>query len=225
MRNNGYYFGAGGFKLGDRVEVMTTRHRGIIMSEIIHLSGCNSYQVLLPNVLKLDKAAIKNYDHLILRKLKAHEAVFGKEDNLTDETIFSPKGTDVNAEWIKAAVLEMKEPIPEVDEAIGVDEIKIQPGTEVWHKVYNIPMLVIFICRNLYSKELEYGLLYMANDREITVFSGAYALIPMEQRVEVYADSDGKVGPVFDEFYPDLGSKLLLEDFERFSDIKRCGVE
>jgi hypothetical protein len=63
---------------------------------------------------------------LILRKLEAHEAVFGEEDNLTEETVFSPKGMDVNAEWIKTSMLDGKEPIPEVDEAIGLEEITIQ---------------------------------------------------------------------------------------------------
>ena len=216
MGRNSYSFGAGGFKLGDRVEIMTTRQRGIIMSEIVHVSGCNSYQVLLPNVEKFDRKAIKNCDYLILRKLEVHEAVFGKEDNLTEETIFSPKGKDVNADWIKAASLDGKEPIPEIDEAIGVEEITIQPGTEVWHKLYNIPMLVIYICRDLYSKALDYGLLYVDNNKEISVCACAYTLIPLEQRLKI--NTDGKVGSIFSESYLETRKKLMPGDFTRFGE-------
>ena len=218
MGSSNYSFGAGGFKLGDRVEVMTTRQRGIIMSEIVHVSGCNSYQVLLPNVFRYDRTVIKNCDYLILRELEAHEAVFGKEDNLTEETVFSPKGTDVNADWIRSSSLEGKEPIPEVDEAVGVEEITIRPGTEVWHKAYNIPMLVIYIVRELHSKELEYGLLYLDKDKEISVSARAYTLIPMEQRLTLYPDGDGKVGSVFSETFLEIGSKLSIEDLIRYGD-------
>jgi len=219
MGSSSYSFGAGGFKLGDRVEVMTTRQRGIIMSEIVHVSGCNSYQVLLPNVVRYDRTVIKNCDYLILRKLDVHEAVFGKEDNLTEETVFSPKGTDVNADWIRSSSLEGKEPIPEVDEAIGVEEITIQPGTEVWHKVYNIPMLVIYIIRELHSKELEYGLLYLDNDKEVAVFARAYTLIPMEQRLILTPDGDSKVGSIFDEPYFEIDSKFSIDDFARYGEV------
>jgi len=218
MDDSSYYFGAGGYKLGDRVEVMTTRQRGIIVSEIIHVSGCNTYQVLLPNVVRCDRKAIKHCDHLILRKLEPSEAVFGKEDNLTEETCFSPKGSDVSAEWIKAAALEGKEPIPEVDEAVGVEEITIQPGTEVWHKAYSIPMLVIYICREYHSKTLEYGLLYVDNDKEISLHAPAYALIPMERRFDIYEGVVGKVGSVFDADYLDTGTGLSNGDFTRFGD-------
>ena len=199
MGNNHYAFGAGGFKLGDRVEILTTGQRGIIMGECIHLSGCNTYSVLLPNVTRYEKKLMKSCDHLILRKLEANESVFGKEDNLTDEAIYSPKGTDVNAEWITAALLEGEELIPEVDEAIGVEEITIKPGTKVLHKAYNIPMLVVCICRELHSKELEYFVIYMDNDKEIMVAAHAYTLIPIEQQININLDNDddGKTGPMF----------------------------
>jgi len=219
MGDNNYFFGAGGYKLGDRVEVMTTRQRGIIISEIVHVSGCNSYQVLMPNVVRYDRRAIKICDHLILRKLESNEAVFGKEDSLTEETCFSPKGSDVSAEWIMAAALEGKEPIPEVDEAVGAEEITIQPGTEVWHKAYNIPMLVIYICREYHSKTLEYGLLYVDNDKEISVTAPAYALIPMERRLDIYEGVAHKVGSVFDPDYLNTGMGLSIEDFTRFGDV------
>ena len=162
------------------------------------------------------KAVIRNYDYLILRKLEAHEAVFGKEDNLTEETVFSPKGTDVNAEWIKTSMLDGKEPIPEVDEAIGIDEIVIEPGTEVWHKIYNKSMLVVYICRELNSKELEYGLLYMEEDKEIFIYARAYTLIPIERRLEIIPDSDRKVGSTFDESYIKSNSKFSAVDFEQW---------
>jgi hypothetical protein len=218
MENNTYSFGAGGYKLGDRVEVMTTRQRGIIVSEIVHISGCNSYQVLMPNVARYDRKAIKNCDYLILRKLEANEAVFGNEDDLTDDTIFSPKGSDVNAEWIMASVLEGKEPIPEVDEAVGVEEITIQPGTDVWHKAYNIPMLVIYICRQFHSKELEYGLLYVESDKEISVCAPAYALIPLKQRFNVYEGVVSKVGSIIEDDHIETGMRLSIEDFVRYGD-------
>ena len=218
MKEYSYSFGAGGLKLGDRVEVMTTGQRGIILSEIVHISGCNSYQVLLPNVRRYDRTVIKNCDYLILRKLEAHEAVYGKEDNLTEETVFSPKGTDVNAEWIKTSMLDGKEPIPEVDEAIGIDEITIQPGTEVWHKIYNISMLVVYIYRELNSKELEYGLLYMNEDKEISISARAYTLIPIERRLEISPDSDRKVGSIFGESYIKSNAKFSTIDFEQFGD-------
>ena len=219
MGDNSYFFGAGGYKLGDRVEVITTRQRGIIVSEIVHVSGCNSYQVLLPNVVRYDRRAIKICDHLILRKLEPNEAVFGKEDNLTEETCFSPKGSDVSAEWIMTATLEGNEPIPELDEAVGVEEITIQPGTEVWHKAYNIPMLVIYICREYHSKELEYGLLYVDNDKEISISAPAYALIPMERRFDIYEGVVGKVGSIFDADYLNTDSDFSIGDSTRFGDV------
>ena len=46
-----YEFGAGGFKLGERVEIITTGQRGILIGETVHISGCNTYQILLPKVI------------------------------------------------------------------------------------------------------------------------------------------------------------------------------
>ena len=212
MKNYSYSFGAGGFKLGDRVEIMTTKQRGIIIGELIHISGCNSYQVLLPNVIKYDRTVIKNSDYLILRRLEAHEAVFGKEDNLTEETVFSPKGTDVSADWIRSSMLEGKEPIPEIDEAVGIDEITLLPGTEVWHKAHNIPMLVVYVCRVYNSKELEYGLLYMDKDKEVSICAKAYTLIPLERQLDINIDG-GKTGSIFDESYLDIDSDYSIWDY------------
>jgi len=214
-----YSFGAGGFKLGDRVEVLTTGQRGILIGEIVHLSGCNTYQVLLPNVKAeySDKAAVRHYDYLILRKLEPNEAVFTEGDSLTDETIYAPKGQDVNAAWIKESAKAGKEPIPEVDEAIGVEEISHMPGVEVWHKVYNKPMLVSYIYRNIYEKELTYGLTYMVNDREVSVNSNRYALIPMQSRINVYGGEESKTGSLFDDSPIEIGYGISIGNFERFS--------
>ena len=199
MENINYAFGAGGFKLGDRVEILTTKQRGILIGESIHLSGCNAYQVLLPVVVKDDKMTIRNCDYLILRKLEPYETVFGKKDNLTEENIFNPTGKIVDVDLIKSAMLEDKEAIPEIDEAVGIEEITTIPGTQVWHKVYGRPMVVIIICRNIYQKELEYGLQYLENDIEYTVFDSSYALLPMEHLIDIYTDDDGKTGPMFDD--------------------------
>ena len=205
--SKGYAFGASDLKLGDRVEVMTTKQKGILISEVVHLSGCNTFQVLLPNVQGKEKGEmkVKHCDHLILRKLEDKEAVFGKKDNLTDENVFALKGTDVNAEWIKAATKAKKEPIPEVDEAVGVEELVIMPGMEVWHKIYNMPMLVSCVYREIYSKELEYCLTYMHEDKEFSVNARAWALVPMEHRINIYADANGKVGAVGDEILSCMG--------------------
>ena len=224
--NTTYSFGAGGFKLGDRVEVLTTRQRGILISEVVHLSGCNSYRVLLPKVKGeySDKPAIQNYDHLILRKLDPHEAVFGEKDDLTEETIFAPKGTDVNAEWIMGSSDAGKEPIPEIDDAVGVEDIVHQPGTEVWHKTYNVPMLVSWIYRNIYAKELEYGLTYMLCDKQVSVISPHYALIPMRTRISINLYDggeanfeEGKRGPMFDDSQIEFGGGLSIDDVSRFA--------
>jgi len=214
MGSSNYNFGAGGFKLGGRVEVMTTKQRGIIISEIIHISGCNSFLVLIPKVIKSGRALIRNCDYLILRELDDNEAVFGKEDNLTEETIFSPKGTDVNAEWIKSSVLDGKEPIPEVDEAVGIEEIIIQPGTEVWHKAYCKTMLVVYISRDFNSKELIYGLIYMDDDKEVSVTAKSYTLIPLERQLDINTSEDRKKGSIFDETYLPIYEKLSFDDFE-----------
>jgi len=219
----GYSFGAGGFKLGDRVEVLTTGQRGILTGETVHISGCNTYQVLLPNVNSdySVKPAVKHYDYLILRKLDQNEAVFTQEENLPDEMVFSPKGMDVNAEWIKESAKAEKEPIPEIDEAVGVEEIMVRPGTEVWHKVYNISMLVSYISRHIYEKELDYGLTYMVNDKEVSVNSHHYALIPMRNRFEIYKEkeNDGKYGPLFTDSCIESGAGISISDFERYGGV------
>ena len=214
-----YSFGAGGFKLGDRVEVLTTGQRGILISEIVHLTGCNTYFVLLPNVTSVysDRAAEKHYDHLILRKLKPNEAVFTNGDNLTDETVYAPKGTDVNAVWLKESAKAGKEPIPEVDEAVGAEEIIYVPGTEVWHKVYNKPMLVSYIYRNIYEKELRYGLTYMADNKEVCLSSHRYALIPMQIRIKIYDAEDRKSGSLFSDSPVEIGYGITIDDFGRFT--------
>ena len=96
-------------------------------------------------------------------------------------------------------MLDGKEPIPELDEAIGVEEVIIQPGTEVWHKAYNRAMVVIYIIREYCSKELEYGLLYIENEKEAYATARSYAMIPLEQRINIYANNDGKVGSLFSD--------------------------
>ena len=198
--------------LGDRVEVKTTGQRGILISEGVHLSMCNTYQVLLPNVIRDNQMAVKSCDYLILRKLESHEAVFTSEDNLTEDNTFKPTGKAVDVELIKAAMLEGKEPIPEIDEVEGVEEITIMPGTKVWHKVYGRPMVVIIICRNIYQKELEYGLQYIENDKEVILFDSSYALLPMEHLIDIHTDDDGKKGPIFEDMHPVKGKRPLYEE-------------
>jgi hypothetical protein len=102
LRMANYEFGAGGFKLGERVEILTKEHRGILIGEMIHLSGCNTYRVLLPTVKKEYDNGFKiiNIDHLLLRKLEENESVLQKDSELTEDNSFMPKGTDVNAEWL-----------------------------------------------------------------------------------------------------------------------------
>ncbi|MDR2571479.1 MAG: hypothetical protein LBD23_14470 [Oscillospiraceae bacterium] len=192
-----YEFGAGGFKLGERVEILTTKQRGILIGEFIHISGCNTYQILLPSIVNDGKMRITNRDHLVLKRLEPDESLFDVQKELTDETVFSPKGTDVNAEWIRAAIDDKKEYITEVDDAVGVEEITINPGTEVWNKVYGLSMIVIYIIRDIYSKELEYGAVYMVDDREEFITARAYSLIPLENMLNIY--SDGKQGAVFED--------------------------
>jgi hypothetical protein len=154
------------------------------------------------------------YDYLLLRKLETNEAIFGESDDLTDENVFSPKGTDVNAEWVLSAIRDEKEPLPEIDEGVGVDEIKIKPGTEIWHKVYSKKMLVYFICRDIYAKELIYGLSYMEGDKEISINAHSYALIPLEQRINLFTPESEKVGPVSNILESDEG--VFAEDFIRY---------
>ena len=170
---------------------------------------------MLPRVKKLDRLAIKNCDYLILRKLADNEAVFGKGDELTVETVFGPKGAEVNAEWIRASALDGKEPIPELDEAIGVEELSILPGTEVWHKAYGRAMTVVIITRDYHSRQLEYTLLYVDDDKENYVYAWLYALIPMEQRLDIYPGDDGKTGSMFSDTRPERHSVSNVNDFMR----------
>ena len=203
-----YTFGAGGFQLGERVEILTTGQRGILISEIVHISGCNTYQVLLPSVFAYNsKMKTTQRDHLLLRRLEPGESLFDETKKLTDDNTFSPKGVDVNAEWIRAAVAAQKEYIPEIDDAIGVEEIAIKPGTEVWHKIYGKSMLVSLIWRDIFSKEIVYGAVYMADDKEVVTFSNVYALIPLEQKFDLPPAE--KHGSVFDD------GRFLLESRSR----------
>ena len=192
-----YAFGAGGFRLGERVEIITTGQRGVLTAETVHISGCNTYQILLPGVLKDGKMKTTHRDYLMLRKLESNESLFDGTKELTDENSFSPKGTDVNAEWIKAAMDIQKEFIPEVDDAVGVEEIDLIPGMEVWNKVYGKTMIISYIFREMFSKQLHYGATYMSDDKELIIESHAYALIPIEQKIIV--PSSDKMGPVFDD--------------------------
>ena len=211
---NTYSFGAGGFKLGERVEILTTGQRGIMVCEIVHISGCNTYGIFMPNIKSeySSKPAVKHYDYLILRKLEPNEAVYTKEDNLTDETIYAPKGLDVNALWLKESAEAGKEPIPEIDEAVGVAEISPMPGTEVWHKIHNKPMLVSYVYRDIYEKELNYGLTYLVNDREVSVFAKSYALIPMRTRIEIYGGKDVKTGALFSDSPVETRHGILIDN-------------
>ncbi|MCL2153492.1 MAG: hypothetical protein FWH57_11150 [Oscillospiraceae bacterium] len=211
-----YAFEAGGFKLGDRVEILTTGQRGILISEIIHISGCNTYQILLPNVLIEGKMKITYRDYLLLRKLEPGESLFDATKELTDDNSFSPKGTDVNAEWIRAAVSENKEFVPEIDDAVGSEEITIRPGMEVWNKVYGKTMIVSYIFRDIFSKELEYGSMYMEDNKEVFVCSRSYALIPLENKLNV--PSAEKFGPLFEDGRDNIifGNKFSHEMFNRY---------
>lgn len=200
-----YKFGAGGFKLGERVEILSTGQRGVLVGETVHVSGCNTYQVLLPNVIKDGRMKITIRDYLMLRKLSDDESMLDASVKLTDDNSFSPKGIDVNAEWIRSAADDEKEHIPEIDDAVGLEDITILPGTEVWNKIYGKVMMVQYVSREIYSKEPEYVSSYMSGDSEQLVPSRAYALIPLEQKLDIY--TEGKVGPVFEE------SRSNFEDF------------
>ena len=216
-----YAFGAGGFKLGERVEILTTGQRGILVEEIVHLSGCNTYRVMLPNVTSEYDNSIKitNIDYLLLRKLKPTEAIFLDDNSLelTDDKVFSPKGTDVNPTWIETAMKEGKEPIPETDEAVGIEEITIKPGMEVWNKIYNKSMLVNYVHRIIFSKELVYGLTYMVKDKQISVEARYYALIPMSMKIDVYPAK--KSGSLFDDSRIEIKPGLSIDDFSRFPEV------
>ena len=208
MKN--YEFGAGGFKLGERVEILITGQRGVLIAEIVHISGCNTYLVLLPGVIKYGRKKVVNRDHLLLRKLEPDESVFDETKELTDENIFSPKGIDVNEEWICAAARSEKEFIPEIDDAVGVEEIAIRPGMEVWNKVYGMPMIVSHVYRTIFSKELVYGLVYMQDDTEEYVYSNAYGLVPMGQKIDVQLDAESKMGALFEESLDNIDCKNIL---------------
>jgi len=216
-----YAFGAGGFKLGERVEILTTGQRGILVEEIVHLSGCNTYRVMLPNVTSEYDNSIKitNIDYLLLRKLKPTEAIFLDDNSLvlTDDKVFSPKGTDVNPTWIETAMKEGKEPIPETDEAVGIEEITIKPGMEVWNKIYNKSMLVNYVHRIIFSKELVYGLTYMVKDKQISVEARYYALIPMSMKIDVYPAK--KSGSLFDDSRIEIKPELSIDDFNRLPEV------
>lgn len=217
-----YEFGAGGFRLGERVELLTTGQRGILVEEVVHLSGCNTYRVMLPNVISDYDGSIKtvNIDYLLLRKLDSAEAVFLNDNTLTltDDMIFSPKGTDVNPTWIETATKDGKEPIPEIDEAIGIEEITVKPGMEVWHKVYNKPMLVNYVHRTIFSKEITYGLTYMVKDKQISVEARSYALIPIKMKIDIYPENytEKKSGSLFDDSRVETKQGLSIDDFSRF---------
>jgi len=208
MKN--YEFGASGLKLGERVEVLMTGQRGVLIAEIVHISGCNTYLVLLPGVTKYGRKKVVNRDHLLLRKLEPEESVFDKTKELTDENTFSPKGIDVNAEWIFAAVEDEKEYIPEIDDAVGIEEIAIRPGMEVWNKVYGMPMIVSHVYRTIFSKELVYGLMYTQDDTEESVYSHAYGLVPMEQKIDLRLDSEEKKGALFEESLDNIDCENIL---------------
>ena len=208
MKN--YEFGAGGFKLGERVEVLITGQRGVLIAEIAHISGCNTYLVLLPGVIKYGRKKIVNRDHWLLRKLEPEESIFDEAKELTDENTFSPKGADVNAEWIRAAVKDEKEFIPEIDDAVGVEEIAIRPGMEVWNKVYGMPMIVSHVHRTIFSKELIYGLMYMQDDMEESVYSNAYGLVPMEQKIDLQLDAENKRGALFEDSLDNIECKNII---------------
>jgi len=215
-----YEFGAGGFKLGERVEILTTKHRGILIGEMIHLSGCNTYRVLLPTVKKEYDSGSKiiNIDHLLLRKLEQNESVLQKDIELTEDNSFMPKGTDVNAEWLLKGLSDKKEPMPEIDEAIGVEDIAFKPGAEVWNKVYGFPMLLQYIHREIYTKELVYGLSYMADGKEVGIDSHSYGLLLMSQKIDVFPNPKPKekVGPILSDSRLDLISNNSANEYYRF---------
>ena len=214
-----YEFGAGGFKLGERVEILTKEYRGILIGEIIHLSGCNTYRVLLPTVKKEYDGGFKiiNIDHLLLRKLAENESVLKKDSELTEDNSFMPKGTDVNAEWLLKGLSDKKEPMPEIDEGIGVEDIAFKPGAEVWNKVYGFPMLLQYIHREIYTKELIYGLSYMADGKEVVIDSHSYGLLLMSQKIDVFPapNPNQKAGPLFSDSRLEPVSKNSYE-YQRF---------
>ena len=192
-----YAFGAGGFKLGEKVKIITTGQKGVLINEVIHISGCNTYQILLPNVLVDGKMKTTHRDYLMLKRLDPNESLFDETKELTDENSFSQISVGTDAERIRAAINEQKEFIPEVDDAAGVEEIAFRPGMEVWNKVYGKTMIVNLISREIYAKEIMYGAVYMIGDKEEMTFSNAYTFVPLEQKLNV--PSAEKTGPLFDD--------------------------
>ena len=73
----------------------------------------------------------------------------------------------------------------------------ILPGMEVWNKIYGKSMIVSYIGRNIYSKELDYGSVYMAGDKEEYATSRAKALVPLENKLKVPMEE--KRGAVFED--------------------------
>jgi hypothetical protein len=238
-----YSFGAGGLKLGEAVEVTTTGQVGILHGEVVHISGCNTYYVMKPSVLKDGRPAVHSHDFLLLRKVDPTKPIFraptkkqldkerrakeiiervkedGAEKNLenlaedtnkalenddpskgyikvlTEDNTFAPKGDAVeDSAWITEADEAGKEPVVEVDEGIGVEEIKHMPGTQVWNKEYGRTMIVMGVYREIYHKDLEYSCMYMDDDKEVYVQASAYALIDLSVQVSVYPDD--KTGPI-----------------------------
>jgi len=192
-----YAFGAGGFKLGERVEILTTGQKGILISEMVHISGCNTFQILLPNVLTDGKMKITHRDYLMLKRLEQCESIYDTTKVLTDENSYSPSGVNANADQIRAAMREQKELIPEIDDAADAEEIVFRPGMEVWNKVYGKTMIISLINRDIYAKELSYGATYMVGEKEEVAFFHANAFVPLEQKLNV--PSAEKTGAVFED--------------------------
>ena len=68
---------------------------------------------------------------------------------------------------------------------------------EVWNKAYGKTMIVSHICRDIYAKELDYGAMHMVEDKEVITFCRAYALIPLENKINV--PSASKLGSMFED--------------------------
>ena len=201
-----YAFGAGGLKLGERVEILTTGQRGILINEIIHISGCNTYQILLPNVLVDGRMKCTNRDYLMLRRLDSDESMFDAAKKLTDENSFSSKSACSDADYIRAAINAGKEFIPEIDDATGIEDIAVMPGMEVWNSVYGKTMIISYICREIFSKELVYGAVYMAGDKEEIALSHVSAFVPLERKFDL--PSTEKHGPLFEDSRDRIASLL-----------------
>ena len=192
-----YAFGSGGYKLGERVEILTTGQRGILINETVHISGCNTYLILLPNVLKDGKMKVTNRDYLMLKKLEPGESIFEQSKELTDENSFSITGIEVDPARLQAAISEEKEFIPEIDDAADVEELFVKPGMEVWNKVYGKIMMITHVIRDIYSKELAYGAVYMVEEKEEYIVAHRYAFVPLGQKINV--QSAEKRGPNFED--------------------------